>query len=101
MNKIKASYPYRILFQSRGDRVRVVPVNYLKLNPENSLITSVYGNFAVRGTNTMPDERQRLTEVIAQMAVSLKLSEKALPSKLKLSKATHGILGIEFADFNN
>ena len=50
--KYHFGYPYRILHRIVGDvkRKRILPVNYLKFNNQNNELTSLWANFAVRGT---------------------------------------------------
>lgn len=71
-----------------------MPVCYLKTNKLEATLSSVYANFAVRGSRTDKDERQRLHELIAKMSASLKTSDKALPNQATVTRAVLKMLDI-------
>ena len=89
--KLGACYSYRILF-SHDERIRVVPVNYLKLNGPDHQITAAYANFAVRGSVSFPDEEEILRERISKHVGT---GNREWPDADELNDRVRLVLGLE------
>ena len=93
--KIGAAFPFRSLYKTNDDKSQILPVCYLKLNKEQESISSVFANYAVRGSRLCSEERQKLIEVVSRIIGNTKPSEKTFPPIQKLIVVVKQQLGID------